>query len=72
MEGRDSDSEDLERAILIKYADSMSETLFPGNVGAFLTEDEDTDGYYIVTWTSSPYTLQEDERCTAYEPPMIF
>ena len=72
MSGPDSDSEDLEKAILIKYADSMSETLIPGNVGAFLTEDEDTDGYYIVTWTSFPYTLQEDERCTAYDPPMIF
>ena len=69
MSGPDSDSEDLEKAILIKYADSMSEKLAPGNVGAFLTEDEDTDGYYIVTWTSFPYTLQEDERCTVYDPP---
>ena len=50
----------------------MSETLVPGNIGAFLTEDENTDGYYIVTWTSSVYTLQEDQICTAYEPPMIF
>ena len=61
----------LFRAILIKYSDSMSETLVPGNVGAFLTEDEDIEGYYIVMWTSSPYRLQEDERCTAYDPPMI-
>ena len=50
----------------------MSETLVPGNVGAFLTEDEDTDSYYIITWTSFPYILQEDKRCTAYDPPMIF
>ena len=62
---------DLEQAVLIKYADRMSETLAEGNIGAFLTEANDTDGYYIVTWTSTPYTLQEDEKCMAYDPPML-
>ena len=56
-DGLDSDSEDLENAIVIKYADSTRETLVPGNIGAFLTKDENTDGYYIVTWTSSVYAL---------------
>ena len=31
-----------------------------GGRGAFGTEAEDTDGYYMVDFTSEPYTLQED------------
>ena len=71
-DGPDSDSEDLENVILIKYADSMSETLVTGNIGAFLTEDGKTDGYYIITWISLVYTLQKDQICTSYDLPMIF
>ena len=29
------------------------------DVGAFLTEDNKTDGYYLVNWLGTPYTLQE-------------
>ena len=36
--------------------------------GAFSTLDEDADGYYIVQWTSTPYTLQEDMELKEYTP----
>ena len=29
-------------------------------------EDENTDGYYVVQWTSGPYTLQEDKVTKDY------
>ena len=30
-----------------------------GKYGAVVTSDEDADGYYLVKWTSTPYTDQE-------------
>ena len=32
--------------------------------------DSATTGYYLVEWTSEPYTLQEDTELTEYEPPI--
>lgn len=37
-----------------------SEKVEKGNHGAFCTNDPDADGYYVVQWSSDPYTLQED------------
>ena len=34
------------------------------------TDDESTDGYYVVQWTSKPYTQQEDNGIKCYTPPV--
>ena len=33
-----------------------------GNIGAVVTDDPDADGYYLVEWTSIPYTCQETDK----------
>ena len=38
----------------------MAEAIEEGNVGAVMTEDENTHGYYLVRWVSEPYTSQEE------------
>ena len=42
-----------------------------GKYGVFATLDEDADGYYVVGWTSEPYTLQEDIDLEQYDPPIV-
>jgi hypothetical protein len=52
--------EEAQAIALHRIATQMSEKVQHGNYGAFSTEDPHADGYYIVQWTSDPYTLQED------------
>jgi hypothetical protein len=40
----------------------MAETISLGGFGAVMTEDESTNGYYVVKWTATPYTYQEDSE----------
>jgi hypothetical protein len=70
----DADEEEIEEAQAVALhglATRMSEKVQHGNYGAFSTEDPHADGYYIVQWTSDPYTLQEDLQLTDYDPPVI-
>jgi hypothetical protein len=70
----DADEEEIEEAQAVALhglATRMSEKVQHGNYGAFSTEDPHADGYYIVQWTSDPYTLQEDLQMTDYDPPVI-
>jgi len=46
-------------------------SIVAGNVGAFSTNDPEADGYYLVTWTSPPYTLQEKVTLREYDPPAV-
>ena len=39
---------------------------------AMRTDDESTDGYYIVQRTSEPYTLQEDKDMKGCISPVIY
>ena len=36
--------------------------------GAIRTNDESDDGYYVLQWTTEPYTLQEDKEIKGYLP----
>ena len=40
-------------------------------IGAFQTSDCNTCRYYIVKWTGNAYTLQEKNKCHAFNPPVI-
>jgi hypothetical protein len=48
----------------------MAENIEVGLIGAYCTEDDDTDGYCLVEFTSKPYTHQEATLLTEYEPPL--
>ena len=70
---KESDPEEVEEAhaqVLEGVKERMAELVKPNKCGAFSTEDEDADGYYIVMWTSDPYTLQEDVELAEYTPAM--
>ena len=36
----------------------MSEKILTTMYGVMRTDDENTDGYYVLQWTSEPYTLR--------------
>ena len=57
--------------ILEKYGDAISENIVVGSLAAFITDDEDSGGYYIVKWLSESYTLQGRVVLKEYDPPMI-
>ena len=46
----------------------MSEKILSTMYGAIRTDDESSDGYYVLQWTSEPYTLQEDKDMEGYSP----
>jgi hypothetical protein len=49
----------------------MAEKVIVSGNGAILTSDLEAGGYYVVSWESSPYTLQEDTELTKYDPPVL-
>ena len=69
--GCDSDEVDLAHTVIMENITTiMAENIEVGSIGAFRTEDENADGYYLVQFTSEPYTLQEATLLTEYEPPL--
>jgi hypothetical protein len=59
----DADEDELEEAhaYALNGIETMnSEKVEVGKHGAFGTNDPDADGYYVVQWTTDPYTLQDD------------
>ena len=67
----DEEIEDAQEEVLQGLATMMSESIKIDGVGAFMTGDPDADGYYIIQWTSIPYTLQEDQMLDEYDPPLV-
>ena len=49
----------------------MAQQVEIGSYGALATDDPDAKGYYVLQWTSNPYTLQDDTELTEYDPPEI-
>ena len=48
----------------------MAERVSVSSNGTFLTDDLDVHGYYVVSWQSEPYTLQEYTMLTDFNPPI--
>ena len=46
----------------------MSEKILTTMYRSMRTDDKSTDGYYVLQWTSEPYTLQEDKEMEGYSP----
>ena len=40
-------------------------------MGTFFTEEDETDGYYLVQWLGIPYTLQENYVNNDSFPPIV-
>jgi hypothetical protein len=69
---KETDQEDIDLAyaeVLEDHATSMADKVTVGAYGAFSTADDRYEGYFLVKWTSAPYTLQEDALCHDYDPP---
>ena len=64
----ESEVEELQEMLLDNLATIMAETVVDAGIGAFLTDDPEVDGYYLVKWTTTPYTLQEDVILKEYTP----
>jgi hypothetical protein len=54
------DVEEAKREVLEGIAARMAEIIECTSYGAIMTEDEATYRYYLVQWTSKPYTLLEE------------
>ena len=53
--------EDIHKSILTSIVDSMIMLIKESTYGAVNTNDQRTDGFYIVKFLSTVYTLQHDE-----------
>ena len=65
----DIDEGDLVKEIIHGIECRMSEKIMKDNYGTMITDDLDTDGYYIVEWDSNVYTAHDDIVIKGYSPP---
>jgi hypothetical protein len=63
--------EEVQDVVLEGISTTMAEKVIVSGNGAILTSDPEAGGYYVVSWQSSPYTLQEDMELTEYNPPVL-
>jgi hypothetical protein len=56
-ENFEDDLDEAKQMVLHGIATEAAEQIKIGEIGCFLTNDPDSDGYYVVEWTSEPYTL---------------
>ena len=54
------DEENIYETILHGIEARMNERILIGTFGAMRTDDEATQGYYLVKWITEPYIIQED------------
>ena len=54
------DEESIYETILHGIEVRMNERILIGTFDAMKTDDETTQGYYLVKWITEPYTVQED------------
>ena len=64
--GSEEDEAEAQAEVLEGIETMMAESIEAGNYGAFATEDD--DGFYIIKFTSSAYTLQDDVELEEYTP----
>jgi hypothetical protein len=61
--------EDAQAVALGGITTMMAERVNGGSHGALSTEDDpDTNGYYVIEWTSNSHTLQEDAELKECDP----
>jgi hypothetical protein len=66
--------EDLHAAqdvVLESLVKAMMGKVKEGNIGAFVTEDSESDGYYVVRFKSAPYALTCQTKLTKFNPTTV-
>jgi hypothetical protein len=66
--------EDLHAAqdvVLESQVKAMMGEVKEGNIGAFATEDPESDGYYVVRFKSAPYALTRQTKVTKFNPTTV-
>ena len=59
IKNKNSEKDDeVFKTILRGVETRMSEKILTTMYGVMRTDDENTDGYYVLQWTSEPYTLR--------------
>lgn len=69
-----TDNDQVEAAqdvVLDSIARDHQVNISADNIGAFHTDDPDTEGYYLVRWIGEPYNIEQDTELTDFDPPMI-
>ena len=62
------DEEKFYETILPGIEAKMNERILIRTFGAMRTDDETTQGYYLVKWITEPYAVQEDILMKGIEP----
>ena len=62
------DEESIYETILHGIEVRMNERILIGTFDAMKTDDETTQGYYLVKWITEPCTVQEDIIMKGVEP----
>ena len=71
VQGEDEVVEEFSQHVIEFYSDAMAEKIKTDDVGAFLTEENKADGYYLVKWLGTPYTLQENYVNNDFVSPIV-
>ena len=66
------DEEAIYETILHGIEARMNERILEGTFGAIRTDEEVTQGYYLVKWITEPYIVQEDILMKGVEPQHLF
>jgi len=54
------ENEQVHELVLAGIAETVSKNVIVGGYGAVMTDDPDSDGYYLLQWDSEPRALEED------------
>jgi hypothetical protein len=70
-EDHEEDFHAAQDIVLESLVKAMTGEVKEGNVGAFATEDPESDGYYVVRFKSVPYALTRQTKLTEYNPAIV-
>jgi hypothetical protein len=57
--------------VLESLVKAMMGELKEGNIGAFVTEDPESDGYFVVRFKSAPYALTRQTKLTEFNQTIV-
>ena len=69
IKNKNSEKDDeVFKTILRGVETRMSEKILTAMYAVIRTDDESTDGYYVLQWVSEPYILQKEKEIESYTP----
>jgi hypothetical protein len=67
----DYEFEEAQNVVLEGIRTMMAEKVIVSENGVILTSDLEAGAYYVLSWESLPYTLQEDVELIEYNPAIL-